>query len=488
MKPAKQFNPSVCDPGIFKRSESRSIFSILFFFIDIPYSLTDSACQIGQPVRFLRDSSNLCRRTVEELATFNRAFMDHHRSARFFRTPKRSTVMEHYCVEEQDCINVTLSVCHSMGDVGYGRWNCSENFNTTSNATADAFLEFLEADGGGTGTCDQLEINFYHNFTQLLAVRMKLVCRPDQPDTWDDTFVWQRVVVNFPTVSGKRSNSSRTVSGNLGYLIGKPLIASHLEVAANGTLGNGGSTSENPATKPMLAYFTNGTRLPDESFRLRLPVSRANRCTLTGELFQTVNFGVNSRHRCNFVPVNTANVSTEQPPFTQNYTQLCRDLQAGLYDHLLHGVRKTTAGYENLNLYLSKYANPINRTADWIRLRSVNVIPDAQPGSDTDSAAMVEGEHDYFTCSNMLINVDYRFYFARELVHEVRHQVVLHAGEVVFGPRVNLRFRRDEEVRVPIFVQIQYFDLTSISAGERVIPVDAILLTVLGLMIVCLYF
>ncbi|KFB36061.1 AGAP005448-PA-like protein [Anopheles sinensis] len=455
---------------------------------DLPYSLTNSVCQITQPVRFLRESSNLCRRTVEELVAFNRAFVEHHRSVRFFRTPKKSTVMEHYCVEEQDCINVTLSVCHSVDETGTG-WNCSaHNINTTSNATSDTTVDFLEDDVGSMGSCDRLEIDFFNNYTHLLEVRMKLFCHPDTPDSWMDTSVWQRVAVKFPVASRKHSNSTRSVSGNLGYLIGKPLIVSHLELGRNGTLKTGGSEPNVPSErplKPMLAYFTNGTRLPDESFRLRLPISKANRCTLTDESYQTINFGVDCWQRCNFVLVEGGwNVSTES---TQNYTQLCRQLQEKLYDHLLHGVRKTSDGYDNLNLYLSKYGNPINKTTDWIQLRSVNVIAEAQPGSDTDTSTTHEGGQDYFTCSNMLINVDYRFYYARQRVHDVRHQAILHTGEVVFGPRVNLRFRRDEEVRVPIFVQVQFFDLTSSGGIGRTTQADLLLLGILVCLCVCIF-
>ncbi|XP_058122999.1 tectonic [Anopheles ziemanni] len=454
---------------------------------DLPYSLTDSVCQISQPVRFLRESSNICRRTVEELVAFNRAFVEHYRSVRFFRTPKKSTVMEHYCVEEQDCINVTLSVCHPVGEGGSG-WNCSaQNVNTTSNATSDTTADFLEEDVGGMGTCDRLEIHFYNNYTHLLEVRMKLFCHPDTPDSWMDTSVWQRVAVKFPVAYRKLSNSSRSVSGNLGYLIGKPLIVSHLEKGPNGTLGAGGLEPNAPSERPlklMLAYFTNETRLPDESFRLRLPISKVNRCTLSDESYQTINFGVNSWHRCNFVLVDGGNVSTES---TQNYTQLCRQLQEKLYEHLLHGVRKTNDGYDNLNLYLSKYGNPINKTTDWVQLRTVNVIAEAKPGSDTDTSTPHDGGHDYFTCSNMLINVDYRFYYALQRVHDVRHQAILHTGEVVFGPRVNLRFRRDEEVRVPIFVQVQFFDLTASAGVGLTIPANPLLLGLLVCLYVCIF-
>uniref|UniRef100_A0A182XCT8 B9 domain-containing protein 2 n=1 Tax=Anopheles quadriannulatus TaxID=34691 RepID=A0A182XCT8_ANOQN len=148
------------------------------------------------------------------------------------------------------------------------------------------------------------------------------------------------------------------------------------------------------------------------------------------------------------------------------------DESVGLYAQLLNGVYPELyptkgEGYDKLNLYLSKYGNPRNRSTDWVRVRSTNVVADAEPGSEQASAgSSTDNTTDsYFTCTNMLISVNYRFYYARTLVRDVRHQAVVHDAEIVFGPRVNLRFRLEEEIRVPIFLQVQFFDLTSSSSS-----------------------
>uniref|UniRef100_A0A182Y0T2 Tectonic-1-3 N-terminal domain-containing protein n=1 Tax=Anopheles stephensi TaxID=30069 RepID=A0A182Y0T2_ANOST len=426
----------------------------------LPVSLTGTVCQIDQPVRFLRDRTNLCRRTVDELSDFNRAFFRHAPSSvRFFRTPKKSTVMEHYCVEDGDCLNATVSVCN-YGD----GWNCTQGANLTDTTSPDEMFEEVP----GT-VCRELEIEFYHNYTNLQRVHMKLLCRP-YPDRSSDEdiyveVVWQRITVKFiVSTPPSKGNSTRAVSGNIGYLVGKPLIVSHQEFPPNGTLPPGETPPENRPNR-MLAYFTNGTRLPDASFRLRFPVSRRNRCVLTETDHQTVDFGTDVFHRCNYIPPDLFNQTTGS---VQNYTKFCHELQAGLYAQLLHGIYPdvTSAGgksYDKLNLYLSKYGNPINRTTDWVRVRSTNVILDAEPGAEAPSSSTTDTIESYFTCSNMLINVEYRFYYARTRVRDVRHQAIVHDAEIVFGPRVNLRFRLDEEVRVPLFIQVQFFDLTSSS-------------------------
>uniref|UniRef100_A0A182UZ37 Tectonic-1-3 N-terminal domain-containing protein n=1 Tax=Anopheles merus TaxID=30066 RepID=A0A182UZ37_ANOME len=334
----------------------------------IPYSLTGSSCQLEQPVRFLRDRTNFCRRqTVDELSDFNRAFLRHaSSSARFFQMPKKSTVMEHYCVEDGDCLNATVSICHHNSPHG---WNCTQGSNVTNN----------------TSTTPQ----------------------------------------------------------------------------------EGPPPEESSPNNRMLAYFTNETRLPDTSFRLRLPINRANRCTLSEQGHGTINFGTDSFHRCNYIPPELVNQTAGQ-----NFTKFCQTLQVGLYAQLLNGVYPELyptkgEGYDKLNLYLSKYGNPRNRSTDWVRVRSTNVVADAEPGSEQASAdSSTDNTTDsYFTCTNMLISVNYRFYYARTRVRDVRHQAVVHDAEIVFGPRVNLRFRLEEEIRVPIFLQVQFFDLTSSSSS-----------------------
>uniref|UniRef100_A0A182WLW1 Tectonic-1-3 N-terminal domain-containing protein n=1 Tax=Anopheles minimus TaxID=112268 RepID=A0A182WLW1_9DIPT len=430
----------------------------------LPTSLTGTVCHIEQPVRFLQDRTNLCPRTVDELSEFNRAFVRHASSSvRFFRTPKKSTVMEHYCVAETDCLNATISICYySAGD----GWNCTIGANLTdATATVD---DAIEEDPGTV--CRELEILFFHNYTNLQRVHMKLLCRADYParssdgELWMDN-VWQRITVKFIVPSAAtKANLTRAISGNIGYLFGKPLIVSHLELEANRTIMPEETSSGNPPRR-MLAYFTNGTRLPDASFRQRIPISRRNRCVLTEEYHQTIDFGTDRFHRCNYIPPDLSNQTTGS---VQNYTKFCRDLQVGLYGQLLHGIEPAVSasrveGYDKLNLYVSKYGNPINRTGEWVRVRSTNVILEAEPGSE--SSPNTDTTDSYFTCSNMLINVEYRYYYARTRVRDVRHQAIVHDAEIVFGPRVNLRFRLDEEIRVPIFIQVQFFDLTSSSVA-----------------------
>uniref|UniRef100_A0A182NMB0 Tectonic-1-3 domain-containing protein n=1 Tax=Anopheles dirus TaxID=7168 RepID=A0A182NMB0_9DIPT len=428
----------------------------------LPYSLTGGSCQIDQPVHFLRDCDNLCRRTVDELSDFNRGLLRHQRAARFFRTPNKSTVMEHYCVEEMDCLNSTVSICVRASPSG---WNCTQSLNTTDSTTSEG--DMIEEEPGSI--CRELELVFYHNYTNLQGVEITLRCQSQYPDPseedelWEE-LVWQRISVKFIVrTHPSKLNATRAVSGNIGYLIGKPLIVSHLDIPVNGTTTAEEAPPESPPNR-MQAYFTNETRLPDASFRLRVPASRKNRCVLTAETYGTIDFGVDTFHRCNYAPGDLANQTAGS---ARNYTRFCQELQEGLYSQLLHGVHRHAVspsggeGYDKLNLYISKYANPLNRTTEWVQVRSTNVILNAQAGSEQATPNSEGNPASYFTCSNMLINVEYRFYYARVRVRDVRHQAIVHDGEIVFGPRVNLRFRLDEEIRVPIFVQVQFFDLTS---------------------------
>ncbi|XP_050096185.1 tectonic [Anopheles aquasalis] len=422
----------------------------------LPYSLTGNDCHIEQHVRFLRNRSNRCRRLLDDVTPFNRRFLAQQASNRFFRSPKKSMVTEHPCMVDGDCLNVTLTICR-LTNVTKG-WSCINSSNTTNSTTSDTLLGLMEeSEDEYELQCSRIELQFRHNFTDLLAVDATLFCERDNSAADTDSG-WQRITVRFEAQSSR--NVSYAVSGNLGYLRQKPLIVTHFELpptnTTNAVSGDGvpdirpSEPTKQPA-RTMLAYFTNGTRLPDETFRLRLPISRRNRCHLSEQMHGTIDFGVDSWHRCNYVP-STQAINDTEGNGGRNYTSFCRELQEQLYSLLLPGILSDDR-YDHVNLYVSKYGNPVNRTVDWIPLRTVNAMSETQLGG--------EDTVEHFTCRNMHINVDYRFYYAVERVHEVRHQAIIHDGEIVFGPRVNLRFRLDEEIRIPIFVQVQFFDLTS---------------------------
>ncbi|XP_052859879.1 tectonic, partial [Anopheles cruzii] len=418
----------------------------------LPYSLTNGACQIDQPVQFLRDRSNRCRRRADDLTTLNSQFLHQlSTTGRFFRSPKKSAATEHPCMAD-DCLNVTYTVCYTA--IEEGDWNCTQN----STSTAAGLVELSDEDYDTS--CPTIVLKFNHNFTNLLKIEAKLLCQRMDTGTGDDSeYAWQRITVKFVAPVSPKHNVTYHTSGNLGYLQGKPLLVTPLEVPPNSTTTHNGGTPETGPPKTMLTYFTNGTRRPDESFRLRLPASRRNRCHLSSD--ETINFGVDSWHRCNFIP---SEGLTNTTTGGRNYTRFCGKLQESIYSHLLHGVRSDGEGrlYENLNLYVSKYGNPVNRTSEWVRVRTVNVRSEAQTVAET-----TQSSDEFFSCSNMHINVDYRIYYAVERVRKVRFQAIVHEAEIVFGPRVNLRFRQEEDIRVPIFVQVQFFDLTSSSSALK---------------------
>ncbi|XP_049542842.1 tectonic [Anopheles darlingi] len=427
----------------------------------LPYSLTGNDCHIEQHVRFLRDRSNRCRRLVDDVTSFNRRFLSLQASNRFFRSPKKSMVTEHPCTADADCLNVTLTICRPTN--ASNGWSCINAGNTTNATTSDTLGLLEVSEDEYELQCSRIELWFRHNFTDLLAVDATLFCERDNGASESD-YGWQRITVRFEAQPSR--NVSYSVSGNLGYLRQKPLIVTHYELpstnSTNPVFGDGVPEirPSEPTKQPMktiLAYFTNGTRLPDETFRIRLPVSRRNRCQLSEKIHETIDFGVDSWHRCNYVPSMQA-INDTKGNDARNYTTFCRGLQERLYALLLPGILSDDR-YDHANLYVSKYGNPVNRTADWIPLRTVNAISETQPGG--------EETVEHFTCRNMHINVDYRFYYAIERVQEVRHQAIVHDGEIVFGPRVNLRFRLDEEIRIPIFVQVQFFDLTSSARDNR---------------------
>ncbi|XP_053687037.1 tectonic [Sabethes cyaneus] len=413
----------------------------------IPYSLTNSNCQLEQPIYFLQEYSVKCLRSFESLEAFTTNFVEQQTNIRYQRLPMLE-IMEH-CMD-QDCFNSTLEFCNLTGH------DCQLSNRTESFDPED-----------GLWYCPELKVIFIHNYTRLEGLTIKFHCGPlDYADQHTNT-IWQTISVKF-----RRKNEERfvrQVSGNLGYLTGKPVIVSRQLIPENDT------AEEKRSKNYMLAYFTNGTRESDETFRLKLPVSRRNRCVFDHRHHYDVLFGESSWNKCNFSP--RLNITNES-----NFTEICTQLQEEIFNLLLHNVapRVEANNYETLNLFISKYGNPINRSEEWIPLRPLNVINENVTAKWPSTSEKQTTTSPYFTCKSMIINVKYNFYHARTTVRNIPRQQILQEAELLFGPRVDLQFALDEPIQVPVYAQVQFFDLTSYhsssTVGREMVPSKWVLL------------
>ncbi|XP_058464971.1 tectonic isoform X2 [Malaya genurostris] len=419
----------------------------------LPYSLTNSDCQIKQPIRFLRDQSTECLQSPESLQLFTMDFLEQQISVKYLRVPK-VPIMEH-CME-QDCLKSHIRFCNLSGK------NCSKSNKTDINGE------------DGEWYCPRLQITILHNYTSLDGVGLSFFCGPLEFSDQGTSSVWHKIAVKFERKDEPKF--SRQLSGNLGYLIGKPVIASAVRIPENDTV------EERRSKTYMLNYFTNETRKPDGTFRLKLPKSKQNRCVLDDDTHYDILFGENSWNRCHLTP--QWNVSAES-----NITNVCYQLQENIFHFLLNNISSQTQAenYETFNLYLSKYGNPINESSEWIQVRPVNVINDKLTASWSTSANSKQEMAAYFSCNGMVINVNYHFYHARVTVRNVPRQRVLREAEIIFGPRVDLQFALDEVIRVPIYSQVQFFDLTSNNSDGVCVRIGQMILKLallLGLLLV----
>jgi B9 domain-containing protein 2/tectonic-1/3 len=273
----------------------------------------------------------------------------------------------------------------------------------------------------------EIIINVVHNFTNINRVDVLFFFEDVKYE-----HTWQKIRVKFVT---EAEINGRISSGNLGYRTdARPVIVSKLIHI---------SDKDSPR---ILSYFNETVA----NTTLKLPKTKNGICTLDTTTFDQINFNENTMTRCNVLY--RKNLTAES-----NFTEICMDFQSTIFGHLLNGHEVNAT---DLNLFVSEFGNPVNKTKHWPRMKPRNFVNENITASFSDSGA--------FTCRQMIINLKYHFYFAKLTVGSVRHQFLIKGGDVIFGPRVDLQFNLDEDISVPIFIQVQFFDLTSTSSSPAV--------------------
>lgn len=379
-------------------------------------------------------------------------------------------LMSDYCKEstiENDtnhCIPINVYQCIEMISLD----SCLFDSNLT---TLTGFGDNLIA--------DNISIQFHHNFTNILNCTIFFVYH-NQGDTQPNRILQN---INIKYLEGNESfitSDAHQVSGNIGYLLHKPIIVTKYLHMNETSVNNDGKQISG-----ILAYFHNETNCTNDEHYLKLPAIQSNGdCILTNHTFQTINFGENTLIKCKISLMgNTFNETNENylknvsHIESKNNTYLCHIFQLTIFDYLINQFELNplnSTNYSNFNVLISEMGNPQNDSIHWNTFKTIyppnidNIIAIDGVDSKTD-----------ITCSNMILGVKYEFFYGTMLFGSISNQAIIKMSRIRFGPRVNIKFKIDDDfLKVPIYVDVMFYDFSRDvkNSAKAVFPIISLLI------------
>lgn len=286
----------------------------------------------------------------------------------------------------------------------------------------------------------EIVLQFRHNFTNILNCTAFLVYTSGETvsTSWIHSVKIQFLQANESMVN------IHSVSGNIGYMQGKPIITTKM-IPLN-------VTSDDENSPKVLDYFhPNKTFSNDEHF-MKIPAIQKNFCVLTNLTYDTIRFGENLFLSCDVSLDENLNVTTDS-----NFTEICSMLQRKIFRFMLNEYQQGN-GTNDICLVtkISEFGNPKNDSKHWTNANLKHGIVDAvQSTYERDDNA------NEFVCRNVILSMSYEFLYASLRVGSFEHQNLVKAVDLVFGTRVDLKFNLNEPIKVPIFVDVMFIDLTN---------------------------
>lgn len=410
------------------------------YFSVLPYSITGDYCHLNVPIKYLHDQESKCLRSLEQSRAFLEEWQIKLKSTKILglRKANEAMMLEHCTGADNHCLEIQIFDCFET----VSRNNCMR-FNSTE-IDETVWLN------------KEIKIQFRHNFTNILNCTAFLIyVRNDV--VLPTTFI-HSVKIQFRQANESMANIHR-ISGNIGYMQGKPIITAKM-IPLNT------SNDDTDAPKILDYFHPNKTFSNDEHF-MKIPAIKQNVCVLTNLTYDIIRFGENLFLTCDVAL--DENVTTES-----NFTVVCATLQRKIFAFILNeyiGSNDTTI--IGVSSKVSEFGNPRNDSNYWIDVNLRHGIVDA-----------VEGKYEpddngnEFTCKNMILSVNFEFLYASLRVGTFDHQNLIRNVDVVFGTRVDLKFKLNETVVVPIFLDVMFVDLTngaSVLAGLKYVVVTAMI-------------
>lgn len=449
-----------------------------FCFTDIPWSFATSNCRIKTSIKHLINDQVKCVQTIDEHDQFIAEFQSNLRSMKIlrYRKPLDSPVlvMTDFCKtmqnQTENCISTEI-------------YHCTEAI-TLRTCKTDTNLTI---DFGESYITDDLSIQIHHNFTHIQNFTVFFVYHELDSDSFSP-HITQTIRLEYLEANETfASRDVHQVSGNIGYLPHKPVIVTKF-------LHQNDTPSENiNFLNGYLEYFHNETNCTNNDQYLKLPSVQSNGdCVLNNLTFKTIDFGENIRIKCNALLTpnamnSTTNANENILQFylqnsSHNNTHICRDFQLNIFDYLLHHFElenPNTTIYNRFNVRISEMGNPRNDTMHWYDFKTVHA-----PNLDDIVAVEQSSTGTEFTCSNMVLNVRYEFFYGTMMVGNVPNQALIKVAQIQFGNRLKLKFKLDEDaLRVPLYIDVMFFDFSRIVSNNGHSITCAFLLILLSLLL-----
>ncbi|CAD7083440.1 unnamed protein product [Hermetia illucens] len=379
--------------------------------LDLPYSLLDTYCHVAEPVRHLKDFTQNCIMTLDDSQNFFTTFIQGLFTHKLLRN-RRGFINDKPPTEKSQFIDIGVNICTTNENTK----NCQKIQNDTA----------IPNEG-----CWKLDIYIHHNFTNLTAIDVFLTCSSENDFDEQDIVSFN---VKFLQKNETLSTATR-VSGKFGYKVGLPIITGKYVPVVESAEDNGKVF--------IINYFHNNATIREAFKSISLPKSVSGACTNRSS--DAVNFHENSLTQCSIAISNSSGLTADT-----NYTNVCDALQRTVFHYLIND--ENFAG--KFELHVSELGWPLNVSSNWIQIEAKNFENRQVMGSynaDTNS----------FRCQNMLLSVRYEFTTARVTLNGVQHQNVVKKVAAEFGNRVDLHFKLEEDLTLPVYMYVMFHDATS---------------------------
>lgn len=425
---SSSFNSVNEDREFYRQHDPILVYHEISEFVEpltIPAALTGMHCHINLPVRFLSNSQkSTCIRSTAEHNSFVRQLQHRLLNTKLLRTRrgmKNHVMISELCGDDtssnKNCHPVDIFEC--VDKISFGTCN---KLNDTEYEIDSSFHNH------------QIVLEFVHNFTNILNGSAYFVY------SMGIGRLERQITVRFRQLDELRT-PHHSVSGNLGYQLGKPIIISYWTPA---------NASDEHSPMIALYFHKNNTQHDDNSHQhLRIPTFALNECRLDNDTFETIAFGHDIFVKCD---IRFARNNTEST--VSNFTLLCQQFQTTIYGFILNEWRPKDLKIDSI---VSSLGNPKNVSTQWTRMASESDVGLAEIKGDQEDGG--------FRCRNIVLGVDYEFEWARLRVNSQPHQNRIMAAKVRLANRVDLRFGWDEDVwSVPVFVDAIFMDMTGESS------------------------